>query len=504
MKKFICATLLLCMVLTLVINAEPHWADEYITEAAANGWLSHDFHPDDIITREKLSIMIWYALEKPKADLPCPFTDIDVNNPEVYNAIAAVYELGILKGYSETEFAPHDAVTREMGFTILQRAFKLYAKNEQTYEKFADSAEISYWATDAISAMAEAGYVQGTGNNLCEPQKTMTYGEFIKLLTLLYKNNPVFHTIHNVIGMITDIAYPECGTPKPGELKISGDAKFTASLEWGDESTVYSLTEQYHSFTVTLTPLKGYTFKESLIYINGLYSQFRNASPLIEILSSPNDDELKFQLTYYVFPIKEDNDYYLYRQKLLRINLVNDFDVVGNLDCTWEDGKLVQINWNNKGLQGNIDLSGFKHLESIYLNSNSITFLNVSNCAKLDYLSCMDNQIDEVKFDGCYGITVFYASWNRLTKLDFSNLRFLTHLACNRNSLTELNIDGCYNLETIKCGENLLTSLNLKSMTKLVALQAEYNQFTELDLRDCTGIIRDLVTYDPEVNVIFN
>ena len=505
MKKLIFAAILLCMVLTLAINAEPHWADEYITEAAANGWLSYDFHPDDIITREKLSIMIWYALEKPKADLPCPFTDIDVNNPEIYAAISAVYELGILKGYSETEFAPDDHVTREMGFTILQRAFSLTAKDETLYTKFDDSADISNWATDAISAMTESGYLQGTGNNLCEPQKTMTYGEFIKLLTLLYENHPRIHTIHHVNGMITDIPFPEPGVPKPGELIISDDAKFTASLEWGEDGFTYGILDgQYHSFTVTLTPVKGYTFKDSLIYTNGMYSTFRNAAPLVEIISRPNEDELRLQLTYYVFRYRDDNDFYLLQQTLLRMNLVNNFKFVSDLDCMWEDGKLVRISWNEKNLKGNIDLSGFKSLKELFIRSNEIISLNINGCESLEFLDCTDNQIEELFFEGCDNIEIFYANWNRLSKLDVSNLKSLWDIRCNRNQITKLNVTGCGNIEVLQCGENQLTELNLKGLKKLRSLYTKYNQITELDLRGCVSLASADVDCDDSVNVIFN
>ena len=484
MKKIIVISTFICIMM-LSISAV-HWADDYILKAEENGWLTYEIDPDKELNRADFAVLIWYSLERPVYDFECPFEDL--TDPETIDAATALFYIGILKGYSNTRFAPDDIVTREMGFTALTNAFSLYPDDENTYIKYDDSEEISYWATYGVSAMTEKGYVQGTGNNMCEPKKTMTYGEIIKLLTLLYENDFQPWKIQTLKEMITDIELPATGNKKPAALKISEPAKFTASLSWGEDGGTYGTEDsQYHTLFVTLSPTKGYTFKDTVITEQELYSIFRNGSPLINIISLPDQNELTFQLTYYIFK-HYDNDRYMMNQTLVRLNLTNDYKDVNKLQCIWDGEALVRVNWYDSNLKGSIDLSGFKSLKEILIYSNDITYLNVSGCTRLEFLDFTDNRIDEIRFDGCNNIEIFYANWNNLSKLDVSNMLSLKDIRCNRNNLTELNVTGCYSLEVLQCGENKVTELNLKGMRNLISIYTRYTNIKELDMSDCVNL----------------
>ena len=108
-----------------------------------------------------------------------------------------------------------------------------------------------------------------------------------------------------------------------------------------------------------------------------------------------------------------------------------------------------------------LDLSGNKELREIYLNSNQMTSLNVSNCTKLTYLDCSNNQ---------------------LTELDVSKNKKLKELYCDGNSLPALNVSKNTNLEWLACGDNRLTKLDVSRNKKLKQLSCSNNQLTILDL----------------------
>ena len=55
-----------------------------------------------------------------------PFTDVDKDERE----LAYLYENGIIKGKSATEFYPNDFISREEAATILDRLFKFIYKTD--------------------------------------------------------------------------------------------------------------------------------------------------------------------------------------------------------------------------------------------------------------------------------------------------------------------------------------------------------------------------------------
>lgn len=89
-----------------------------------------------------------------------PFADTD------NSFVLAAYQLGIIQGVSETEFAPLDELTREAAAVMLSRTYDVcFPENEKTESgdgKFSDDAEISDWAYDAVYSMSARGYIKGT------------------------------------------------------------------------------------------------------------------------------------------------------------------------------------------------------------------------------------------------------------------------------------------------------------------------------------------------------
>ena len=188
-------SLSLVLVLVLVLSLLPavalasdydnHWAKEYIVEARSRGWVTADeaefFSPDDPITRADFAMMIWRALGSPHGGAGNPFNDV-LSTAMYYDAVLALYEKGVITGVSDIRFAPDDPLTREMGVTMLGRAFSLKAANPVAYANYSDSNEMSSWAMDAISAMTELGYIEGVDGNQFAPKKMLTCGETVKLL----------------------------------------------------------------------------------------------------------------------------------------------------------------------------------------------------------------------------------------------------------------------------------------------------------------------------------
>ena len=98
---------------------------------------------------------------------------------------------GIVKGYSDTVFAPDDTVTREQLATILYRyaEYKEYdvsAKGDLT--TFADGSTVSTWAADGMTWAVGAELITGKDGGKLDPTGTATRAEVATILMRFCEN----------------------------------------------------------------------------------------------------------------------------------------------------------------------------------------------------------------------------------------------------------------------------------------------------------------------------
>ena len=78
------------------------------------------FEPETVMDRAMLVTVLWRLEGSPEPETAAAFEDVA---PETWygKAVAWAAQQGIVKGYSDTLFAPTDALTREQVFAILHR-----------------------------------------------------------------------------------------------------------------------------------------------------------------------------------------------------------------------------------------------------------------------------------------------------------------------------------------------------------------------------------------------
>lgn len=107
-----------------------------------------------------------------------PFTDIDPND-DVYGIIKYLYDTGIMKGVSDTEFDKTMPLTRGMVVTILHRTEGF---PEVTYTgRFRDVAEDA-WYADGVEWAAANGIVLGYDNGNYGPNDPVTREQLAAIL----------------------------------------------------------------------------------------------------------------------------------------------------------------------------------------------------------------------------------------------------------------------------------------------------------------------------------
>ena len=107
-----------------------------------------------------------------------PFTDV-AEGDWFYDAVAYVYENGIMAGTSETIFNPTMELDRAQAAQLF---YNLEGKPAVTGDSAFSDVASSHWAVDAITWAAENEVVAGIGGNLYDPDSNVTREQFAVML----------------------------------------------------------------------------------------------------------------------------------------------------------------------------------------------------------------------------------------------------------------------------------------------------------------------------------
>lgn len=141
------------------------------------------------ITREETAMIFYRLLDSETREYyrtrEHPFTDVDAGH-EGEEAIATLYNAGILFGRSETVFDPNAPITRGEYAAISARFdSEAYEKAEDMFDDIA-----THWARDEINRAATRGWIVGDGGRLFRPLDCITRAEAITLINKVLVRNP--------------------------------------------------------------------------------------------------------------------------------------------------------------------------------------------------------------------------------------------------------------------------------------------------------------------------
>ena len=108
-----------------------------------------------------------------------PFTDVTEGDDWFYDAVAYVYENGIMAGTDETTFEPTMELNRAMAAQLF---YNLEGKPAVTGDSAFSDVASSHWAVDAITWAAQNDIVAGIGGGLYDPDTDVTREQFAVML----------------------------------------------------------------------------------------------------------------------------------------------------------------------------------------------------------------------------------------------------------------------------------------------------------------------------------
>ncbi len=161
--------------------------------------------------------------------------------------------------------------------------------------------------------------------------------------------------------------------------------------------------------------------------------------------------------------------------------------------------KVVEISWADKGLAGNLDLSGFDALEIVHVYDNDLVSLNLSGaealtelrmnnnvrCATLNLQGCtalermyvQNCALESLDVASCEALVFVQAFNNKLKAFDASGKAALTTLYLHDNELEEIDLTGCRSLASLNVSNNSLEALDVSS-TSVTFLDCSRNRLT--------------------------
>ncbi|KQO18474.1 immunoglobulin-like domain-containing protein [Paenibacillus sp. Leaf72] len=170
------------------------WAQTMIEALAAREIVSGTgggrFEPARAVTRAEFVQLLLGALELIDEQATSSLRDV-LQGAWYEAAVASAEKLGLVKGRPDGTFGIHDAITREEMAVILARATEQIAwestASTKPFPSFADEQSISGFAQEAVSAMQQAGLVNGFEDGSYRPQGQTTRAQAAAVIFKLLK-----------------------------------------------------------------------------------------------------------------------------------------------------------------------------------------------------------------------------------------------------------------------------------------------------------------------------
>ena len=150
-----------------------------------NGVTENMFAPNATTTRGMIVTMLHRLEGEPGVNYLLPFTDV-AEGLWYTEAVRWAASEGIVNGVSDTSYAPDNAITREQMAAILYRYAQYKGYNTSvggmSLAEYTDADQISSYATTAMQWANENGLITGRTDTTLAPQSTATRAEVATIL----------------------------------------------------------------------------------------------------------------------------------------------------------------------------------------------------------------------------------------------------------------------------------------------------------------------------------
>lgn len=149
------------------------------------------FAPNTPLNRAMLVTTLYRLAGEPEVQQDSTFTDVPAGR-YFTKAVAWAEGNGIAKGITDTTFCPNNPVTREQAATFLYRYVVEYQNQEPVTEAdlsiYTDGKTVSEFAKPAVAWATAVGLFEGFPDGSLQPRGDLTRAQMAKLLTIVDQN----------------------------------------------------------------------------------------------------------------------------------------------------------------------------------------------------------------------------------------------------------------------------------------------------------------------------
>lgn len=172
-------------------DMKEHWAKQEMellaSKLVVSGTAEDQYTLDVLVTRAEFAAMLTRGLGLDPATYSNT-TFVDVAASDWYaEAVYTAVEAGLAEGFETGEFRPSEQITREQAAVMAARAAAAAGSSiavagampdaEQKRNAYADEAQISVWAKEAVTEMSDAGIFAGRDGSSFAPEAAITRAE---------------------------------------------------------------------------------------------------------------------------------------------------------------------------------------------------------------------------------------------------------------------------------------------------------------------------------------
>ncbi len=170
----------------------------------------------------------------------------DIAGEDYEQTVRALASIGIINGFSETEFAPDEFTTRSQMASLVLRILGCGNVSDMGDAVFSDVLP-SHDNYNNIMMAYKLGIINGTGNGLFEPDLSVTYGEAVKMVVCALGYTPMAESMGGYPG-----GYIAAAT-QTGLLKTVSVADFEDFIPRSDTALIF-----YEALTTDIMEYKSY------------------------------------------------------------------------------------------------------------------------------------------------------------------------------------------------------------------------------------------------------
>ncbi len=182
-------------------DIQDHWAKKEIESLASQliieGRSNGNFDPEANVTRAEYAVLLTRAMGlTPNKDTKVPYEDVSKDD-WYYTQLQSAIQANLLGGYNNDQFKPNQALTREELMEMTARAL-IFVNGEMEFKidtltTYHDANKLKKTSLEYVSAVIQAGIIQGTSQNNLLPNNTTTRAESAvvlkRLMSKFYFNN---------------------------------------------------------------------------------------------------------------------------------------------------------------------------------------------------------------------------------------------------------------------------------------------------------------------------